>query len=330
VKRTILLVASIAFFSIVVLRGQAALNPFAAMQNINFQYKVEIPQFTAKTMKLWVPYPAEDKYQKIKKFSVRSSLGKKLNWSLKTENKYKNKMIYFELSREDMPLGRPLEILLSYDLERTPAKGFGLTESMARQELHPDLYIKHNQWLKSNNVVRKMALEATKQAKTQPEKIKALYDYVFKIMRYDKKGKGWGKGDPIWACTTKRGNCTDFHSLYISMAREIGIAARFEIGVPIPNHFDQGVIPGYHCWAEAFDSTKGWVPFDASEAKKANKKEEYFGSVPSDRILFSVGRNIILSPPQKAGALNYFIYPYAEVDGKIFDGIKKEFSFKRI
>ena len=26
-------------------------------------------------------------------------------------------------------------------------------------------------------------------------------------------------GDAVWACTSKYGNCTDFHSLFIGMAR---------------------------------------------------------------------------------------------------------------
>src|SRR5260221_1440440 len=51
-------------------------------------------------------------------------------------------------------------------------------------------------------------------------------------MRYDKSGEGWGRGDEMWACDSKRGNCTDFHSVLIGMMRSSGIPARFEIGVP--------------------------------------------------------------------------------------------------
>ena len=50
------------------------------------------------------------------------------------------------------------------------------------------------------------------------ERARALYDYVFFTMRYDKSGSGWGRGDAVWACDSKRGNCTDFHSVFISMA----------------------------------------------------------------------------------------------------------------
>ena len=49
---------------------------------------------------------------------------------------------------------------------------------------------------------------------------KVLYDVVNTHMKYSKEGKGWGQGDSVWACDSKFGNCTDFHSLFISMARQ--------------------------------------------------------------------------------------------------------------
>jgi len=66
------------------------------------------------------------------------------------------------------------------------------------------------------------------------DKARAIYDYVFTTMRYDKTGTGWGHGDVLYACDAKKGNCTDFHSLFIAMARSQGIPARFEIGFPLP------------------------------------------------------------------------------------------------
>jgi len=59
------------------------------------------------------------------------------------------------------------------------------------------------------------------------------YEYVTSIMKYDKSGTGWGRGDALYACDVRRGNCTDFHSLFIGLARARGIPARFTIGFPI-------------------------------------------------------------------------------------------------
>ena len=34
------------------------------------------------------------------------------------------------------------------------------------------------------------------------------------------------------------------------------------------------------------------------------------------RIAIGTGRNLVLNPPQSGEPLNYFMYPYAEADGK--------------
>ena len=44
--------------------------------------------------------------------------------------------------------------------------------------------------------------------------------------------------------------------------------------------------------------------------------------------MFSLGRDIRLVPAQKGEPLNYFVYPYAELDGKPYDAITHEASFR--
>jgi len=162
-------------------------------------------------------------------------------------------------------------------------------------------------------------------------KAKAAYDYLFTNMRYDKTGTGWGRGDAVWACDAKHGNCTDFHSPFIGMLRTDGIPARFDIGFPLPENKDKGDIAGYHCWAEFYAPKTGWIPVDISEAWKAKEKQDYFfGSVDANRVQFSTGRDITLSPKQDGPALNYFVYPYVEVDSKPYDKVDKQFSFEEV
>jgi transglutaminase-like putative cysteine protease len=147
-------------------------------------------------------------------------------------------------------------------------------------------------------------------------------------MKYDKSGEGWGRGDEMWACDSKRGNCTDFHSVLIGMMRSSGIPARFEIGFPLPEGKSEGDIPGYHCWAE-FYVNGTWIPVDASEASKNPAKRDYFfGTVDVNRVMFTFGRDIKLSPVQQDQPLNYFVYPYAESGGKAVKGLETHFSFR--
>jgi hypothetical protein len=70
---------------------------------------------------------------------------------------------------------------------------------------------------------------------------------------------------------------------------------------------------------------------DISEAWKAPARHDFFfGHLDANRVQFSVGRDLILAPRQQGDALNYFIYPYAEVDGQPYSAIDKRFSFKEV
>jgi transglutaminase-like putative cysteine protease len=158
---------------------------------------------------------------------------------------------------------------------------------------------------------------------------RAIYDWVVDNVEYKKVGSGWGNGDTFWACNERYGNCTDFHALFISLARTEGIPARFEIGFPVPDDRDQGNIAGYHCWVEFYLPETGWFPIDASEAfKHPEKRELFYGTHPADRIHFTTGRDLQLGAAHRGKPLNYFVYPYVEVGGEAWSGpIEKSFAF---
>ncbi|MBI3467326.1 MAG: transglutaminase domain-containing protein [Planctomycetes bacterium] len=175
-----------------------------------------------------------------------------------------------------------------------------------------------------------MLLKGRRLPDDQYETARMLYELVNLHMRYSKEGTGWGQGDAEWACDSKYGNCSDFHSLFISLARAQRIPAKFEMGFPLPEKRGQGEIAGYHCWAKFKPAGRGWVPVDISEANKNPKmKEYYFGNLTEDRVTFSVGRDIVLVPKQDGPPLNFFIYPYVEVDGKPCppEKIARKFSY---
>ena len=110
---------------------------------------------------------------------------------------------------------------------------------------------------------------------------RAIYDWIVENVEYKKVGSGWGNGDTFWACTERYGNCTDFHALFISLARSEGIPARFEIGFPVPEDRPSGMVGGYHCWVEFYLPETGWFPVDASEAfKHPERKEFLYGGHP--------------------------------------------------
>ena len=174
-----------------------------------------------------------------------------------------------------------------------------------------------------------LAAEQTKGATTQLEKARDIYEYVFRTMKYDKTGTGWGHGDTLWACDSKHGNCTDFHSVFISMARSQKIPARFQIGFPLPADKTSAEIAGYHCWAKFYIDSIGWVPVDISEAWKHQEKHDYFfGAHDMNRVQFTQGRDLRLIPAQDGPPLNYFVYPYVEVGGKEYLNVSIASSFQ--
>ncbi len=113
--------------------------------------------------------------------------------------------------------------------------------------------------------------------------------------------------------------------------RSSGIPARFEMGFSLPEGKTEGDISGYHCWAEFYLSGVGWVPVDASEAwKNPAKRDFFFGAHDTNRVFFTYGRDIRLSPEHKSDPLNYFIYPYAETNGQPVKNLQTHFSFRDV
>jgi len=267
---------------------------------------------------LWVPYPAETRDQKILDAHTDSPWPERLT----REEKYGNRMVYAE-GKADASIR---DLVMRFVIERRPSTG---TPTMADAYLRPALYQTPNKLIPLSGVIRELAEQEGRGAEGREAKSRAFYDYVYRTMSYDKSGTGWGRGDAVWACENKRGNCTDFHSLFIGMLRSQGIPARFLIGFPVPDA-EAGAIPGYHCWAEFLDEKRGWIPVDASEAKKKEMPDAYFGTIPNDRIEFTAGRDIVLSPPQRGEPLNYFVYPYAEAQGKALEPPHAELRFRRM
>ena len=284
----------------------------------------------AKQVRVWIPVPQTDQHQTVRVLAVKAPVKTRMT----REPEYGNRMMYAEIQNS---VPAKAEFTLEYkitrreysrgdyaQLKRTDRKPSVVSASMSRL-LAPDSLIP------TDGKIKQLALEVTGTQIGAVAKAKAAYDYLFTNMRYDKTGSGWGRGDAVWACDTKRGNCTDFHSPFIGMLRADGIPARFDIGFPLPENKDKGDIAGYHCWAEFYAPKTDWIPVDISEAWKAKEKGDYFfGSVDANRVQLSTGRDLALSPKQDGPALNYFVYPYIEVDGKMYEKLDKRFSFEEV
>jgi transglutaminase-like putative cysteine protease len=313
----------------VTLAGRTSDNP---KRQFRFSYEVRVPQLPpeTKSLRLWIPLPRIDKFQSVSDLKITSPAP----YGRRTDAEYGNDYVYVDVPASTAKNGA-VEVKVEFRAVRRehfvrlapiPRGGTGEKEQTPLSR-----YLAPDRLVPTDGVIAQLSSEQTQGLKTPLEKARAIYNYVVKTMRYDKSGEGWGHGDAIWACTAKRGNCTDFHSLFIGMMRHAGIPARFEIGFSLPEGQHESAIPGYHCWAEFYVEPYGWIPVDASEAWKHPEKRDYFfGAHDTNRVLFTIGRDIRLRPAQHGDPLNYFIYPYAEVDGAPFTRLEEKFSFRDV
>jgi transglutaminase-like putative cysteine protease len=268
-------------------------------------------------IKIWVPVAESNDQQDIRLTVSQSPTP----ITFSRDDEYENLTGYFEVSS----LGEDVSVGLDYEVVRREAVNSGGSTGLSEKQ--------KRQFLKSNSLVpiegRPQELIADREFSGKPmETGKALYDLVESHMKYDKSKPGYGKGDATWACDSQTGNCTDFHSLFISLSRSQSLPAKFEIGFPIGSE-DQGVVKGYHCWAWFFAEENGWTPVDISEADKHPEMKDYFfGKLTENRISFSTGRDIKLFPESATESLNYFVYPHVEVDGKLWPKEKIKLDFK--
>ena len=277
--------------------------------------------------RIWLPVPPsdEDQQSRIARIELPSA------GSFAREPKFGNEILYFE--------GRPnakgeVSFSITYRVTRFEVQSDRRRTKVAPEEislfLRPDLKVPITGKPQTLLQEKKLPTDDLGVART-------LYEIVNDHMTYSKKGTGWGQGDAVWACDSRYGNCSDFHSLFISLARSRKIPAKFEIGFPLPEARGTGDIPGYHCWAKFKPEGRGWIPVDISEANKVKDKQPevvayYFGNLTENRLTFSVGRDLDLVPRQAGPPLNFMIYPYVEVAGKPLpaDQVVRKFSFEDV
>lgn len=279
----------------------------------DFLYRMHIPELE-NTAKVWIPFPRSDEYQKIWLDRIDSPQ----KYELLEEKEYGNRVLYFELKPEDS--GKKLDI--RYRVHRKEKSAYVDESKDLERYLKPDALVPLN----SNfSVIVQRVLEGKE---GDLVRARALYDHTIDHMKYAKAGQGWGNGDAVYACDIKTGNCTDYHSYFIALARAAGIPAKFAIGAAIPSSRNEGGVDGYHCWAEFYAEGKWW-PVDISEADKySSLATYYFGRHPANRVEFSVGRDLVYDPAPSVGPINFHAYPLVESGGRIIKP-KTQFFFQR-
>jgi transglutaminase-like putative cysteine protease len=297
----------------------------ARTRTFDFTYTATVTGLTpGETARVWVPIPSAGEYQEVELVSRKVPGEARIT----TEPEYNNRILFFEARANDQG---ELSLELAFRVTRKEFLGKA-SRGMAEDARALARFLRADAAVPIDG--KPLDLLGGKTLDGDPlSKARTIYDVVNAHMRYSKEGTGWGRGDSVWACASGYGNCTDFHSLFISLARSQKVPARFEIGFPIPPERGEGTIGGYHCWARFHVKDRGWVPVDISEAdKNPDLADYYFGNLTEDRVAFSTGRDITLVPKQQGGPINFFIYPHVEVGGKAHaqEKINRSFSYRDV
>ena len=202
-------------------------------RHFTFHYGFTVKNVPAgERVRVWFPAAHSDEFQEVKVISANGDLKLKKT----RESRFGNEMYYAE-----SPKGQASELHFEviYDVIRHERLTLGIARPrLAEVELKDrdrKEYLQPDKLVPITGLPAELAVTVTEGETTPLHKARAIYDYVFTTMSYDKTGTGWGHGDVLYACDAKKGNCTDFHSLFIAMARSQGIPARFEIGFPLPS-----------------------------------------------------------------------------------------------
>src|SRR5437667_1364880 len=302
-------------FLLAALATSSADNPgiIKGTDQFEFVYRVKLPEIKGNA-RVWIPLAKTDAFQTVSEQEVNIPL----KWEKVHDRDYGNDICVLYPQAPDS--GKTIE--LRYRVLRKEKNAYPANNAEGARYLRPETLVPVNE------TFRTLADKAAAGKTDDLDRAKAIYDHVIGRMRYDKSGTGWGRGDAIYACDARTGNCTDFHAYFIALARSIGIPARFAIGATIPADKNEGTIDGYHCWAE-FLADGRWVPVDMSEAWKNPKLANYyFGHNPANRFELTKGRDLVVEPEPASGPINFLAYPLLEMNGKMIK-VQTEFLFRR-
>ena len=191
----------------------------------------------------------------------------------------------------------------------------------------------------TDGIVRKTALEIVRGEKTELGKARAIYQWIVDNTFRDPKVRGCGIGDIKSMLETGNlsGKCADLNSLYVGLARAVGLAARDVYGVRVAKSAfgykslgagSPDITKAQHCRADVFVDGYGWVPVDPADVRKV-VLEEPPGKLPLDApkvvaarktlfghwemnwMAYNTAHDIAL-PGSSGPAVAFLMYPQAE------------------
>ncbi len=288
---------------------------------ITFDITVDTLQ-DANGVRLWLPYATSNEYQAVEDVKIDGNFDYS---GVYREAEHGNIILYAEWNepREDARLTYSFKVKRKEIIMKNfPAKEAPIPTDIMERYLVP------TSLGPIAGDVKARATDVTGGQDTILGKAIAIYDYIVETGSRNPETLGCGIGDVETLLKNLNGKCADISSVFVALSRSVGVPAREIYGTRISKEGD--ISGAYHCRAEFYLPGYGWVPVDPSDVLKfmlrndlkiddpemERPRQYLFGAQTETYIDFYLGRDITLNPAQDGGKLNYFMYPYAEVNGK--------------
>lgn len=333
-------------FLILILSADWALSRGAeksASFDARHELKVRVPN-GAKRVRIWFTLPQHLPCQQVAGLKVVSPFSYRIVRD-KTEG---SKMLYVEAID---PAAAEFTVVTTFRLTRqevlTDLTGARPEQLSASEREKLARHLQPNTYVTIDDRIRDLAAKIVGSEKNSVVAARKIYDYVLNFADYWVVDPANKKASPVgsteYCLTTKTGNCTDFHSLWTSIARAAGIPTRIVYGSFFKKELDgKDTDQSYHCWTEFYAPGIGWIPQDVAVAdlfaediklneanttlvqrttpagyfgKDLKQVHYYFGNLDERRVTWSVGRDLILTPKQDGPPVNAIPKAYVEIDG---------------
>ncbi len=277
--------------------------------------------------RLWIPYPVSDADQQITDVNISGDYAEA---AVYTDRVFQTPMLS---ARWDKGANsRKLTFAFAVDRREVTHRDLPAAEA-AWNPADYALYLAPTSLGPIDGRVKRLADHITEGQSGVLGKARAIYDWIVENMYRDPDARGCGAGDVCTLLEKPGGKCADIHSVFVSLARAAGVPSREIFGIRQGKVAEQDITTWQHCWAEFYLPGYGWVPVDPGDVRKMMLKEKlqladakaaeyskyFWGGIDPFRVRFGTGRDLVLNPAQQGGAVNYLMYPYAQVGGQTLD-----------
>jgi transglutaminase-like putative cysteine protease len=204
-----------------------------------------------------------------------------------------------------------------------------------------DYFRRATSLLPTGGIVKATADTITRQARTDSDKARAIYDWIVENTHREPTVRGCGIGDIRFMLESKdlAGKCADLNALFVGLARAAGLPARDVYGIRAAKSAygykslgagSETVTKAQHCRAEVYLADHGWVPVDPADVRKVmleeppgnrppgddmvvRARQRLFGSWEMNWIAFNFAHDVAL-PGSTGAPLSFLMYPQAETD----------------